>query len=295
MLSYWIWLRRVLWLVGRAFVSGWADNIFQTAKGVAFSATLALFPGLLFTAALFIGGNASPVILAISDTMGTVLPPSVHQLLDGYLSVPSGWSTFLLLLCGGVSVYSGAEMMISLMEGFRSAYRLPHLHSAWEELGIALWLLLITVAPLTMVSATMVFGRPIEIWIGEQLGNPEYLAGWLRAGRLLIGLLAFAAVLAALYKYGVARRQRWVNVIPGALVATTLWIVSTEAFSFYVQNLARYKDVYGSVSVMIVLLIWLYIVSVVVMLGCEYNAELERYQAEWVEQGNGGERDMIRV
>jgi membrane protein len=68
-----------------------------------------------------------------------------------------------------------------------------------------------------------------------------------------------------------------------------LWFVSTLLFTLYVQHVARYGDIYGSVATIIVLLVWLYLLSMIVTIGCEFNAERERLRAAlaWETAGQG--------
>jgi membrane protein len=67
---------------------------------------------------------------------------------------------------------------------------------------------------------------------------------------------------------------RWVS--PGGLLAVVLWIIASALFAFYVANFASYNKTYGSLGGVIVFLVWLWITNVVILLGAEFNAELER-------------------
>ena len=72
------------------------------------------------------------------------------------------------------------------------------------------------------------------------------------------------------------RRQRWTGVWRGAVLATGLWLGATTGFGWYVRNLANYNVLYGSVATSIALLVWMYLMSLIALLGCEFNAEYER-------------------
>ena len=74
----------------------------------------------------------------------------------------------------------------------------------------------------------------------------------------------------------IAAGQRWKFVWRGGVLATTLWLVATAAFGWYVRNLANYNVLYGGVGTSIALLVWMYLMSLIALLGCEFNAEYER-------------------
>jgi membrane protein len=83
-------------------------------------------------------------------------------------------------------------------------------------------------------------------------------------------------VTATLYYFGPYRAQRWKAVWPGSVVATVLWLGATWSFGWYVRNLANYNVMYGSIGTGIALLVWMYLMAAIAMIGCEFNAELER-------------------
>ena len=90
--------------------------------------------------------------------------------------------------------------------------------------------------------------------------------------RWIIAALTSVAVIALIYHHGVPRTQPWHRVLPGAALATVLWFVSTVLFGFYLRRFGNYDVIYGSVGTAIALLIWLYLVSMVVLIGAEFNA-----------------------
>ena len=94
--------------------------------------------------------------------------------------------------------------------------------------------------------------------------------------RLSIALSSIALATAGLFYFGPNRRQHWKDVWPGALLSTNLWLISTILFAWYVRNIANYNVMYGSIGAVIALLVWMYVMAVIALVGCEYNAERER-------------------
>ena len=96
-------------------------------------------------------------------------------------------------------------------------------------------------------------------------------------------LLAFGGIfgLQVLYRYGPSRNQpRWNWISWDAVIATALWLVSSALFSFYVANFASYNATYGSLGVIVILMMWFFLCSYSILLGAEINAEMEHQTAK---------------
>ena len=92
--------------------------------------------------------------------------------------------------------------------------------------------------------------------------------------RWLIATLTSISVIALIYHHGVPRTQPWHSVIPGAMLATVLWFSVTVGFRAYLQHFGDFATIYGSLGVAMALLVWMYLISLVVLVGAEFNALL---------------------
>jgi membrane protein len=88
-----------------------------------------------------------------------------------------------------------------------------------------------------------------------------------------VALTGSVGLIALLYHMGTPKRQSWPSVIPGAIIATGLWFVTTLLFGWYVTRFANYSQVYGSLGAGIALLFWLYIICLSVLCGTEFNVQ----------------------
>ena len=104
----------------------------------------------------------------------------------------------------------------------------------------------------------------------------HWVTGLFTILRYAVALGTIVLVNAALYHMGPNRPQQWRYVWPGAVLATVLWLLSTLTFALYVHNIAEYNLLYGSIGAVIALLIWMYVLSAIALIGCEFNAEYER-------------------
>ena len=118
------------------------------------------------------------------------------------------------------------------------------------------------------------FGNIIERWLFNQLGRGigfYVLLLWIGA-RWLISAITSVTVIMLIYHWGLPRVQPWHRVLPGAVMATVLWFPVTLVFGWYVTNYASYNRIYGSLGAGIALLVWLYILSIIILIGAEFNA-----------------------
>ena len=99
--------------------------------------------------------------------------------------------------------------------------------------------------------------------------------------RYALALVATVLVTALLYCVAPNRPLKFKGVLPGAFLATCLWLVATSGFAWYVRNIANYNVLYGSIGAVVALLVWMYLLSLIALLGCEYNAIRERLNLDY--------------
>jgi membrane protein len=145
-----------------------------------------------------------------------------------------------------------------------------------KERLIALTLVILAGVPLSAATILVAFGNRIETRIMFHIGHefsPYVYLMWMLL-RWLIAISTSVGVIALIYHNAVPRTQPWHSVIPGATLATGMWFVTTMAFGWYLQHYANYNAIYGSLGVGIALLVWMYLISLVILIGAEYNAIL---------------------
>jgi membrane protein len=273
MVSIFRQLRKALWLALE-------HDVLNTAKAAAYSGMLALFPALVvFTALLARGPEGTTLVGEIRASYEQILPADSMALLQSAMETRRLHSTQLIFSAAGLSVFAGLGVMLSLMDGFRRAYRQRRDNwGFWQKRKRALALVFIVLLPLSLATLVLVFGRQIEIWMvlnaTHQLRH-LVLFFW-RMVRWMIALLTSISVLGALYHFGTRRKEHWLWVAPGAVAATLLWFPATLAFGWYVTRIADYSMFYGSFGAGIATLVWLYITSFSALLGAELNGVLFR-------------------
>ena len=257
-----------------------AHDVFNTAKAAAYSGMLMLFPAfLVITTLLAQGPEGTTLVGEIRSAFEQVLPSDSMDLLQSYVLSRNFHSAQVMTSAGLLGVFAGLGMMLSLMEGFRRAYRLPADDwSFWGRRARALLLVPITLLPLSLATLVVVFGHQIEHWTIEHADHELrhcVLLMW-RGVRWSIALATGVVVLSSLYHFGTRRKEHWLRVAPGAVTGTVVWFPSTLAFGWYVTRVADYSMFYGSFGAGIATLIWLYITALSVLLGAELNGALYR-------------------
>lgn len=271
------------YLLQRSIVAAGDDNCFSIAKGAAYSALLSFFPVLTSAAAILLETRAKFVSAAIEGLLAQVVPPGTEDLVMRQFEARGARPWLVLVVAALVSLWAASSVFKSLMEGFQAAYRVPRSRNFWQNTAVAVLLVLLSAAPLVAASALLLFGTQVESavlkWMKvDPLWNPWAWA-WELFSRLARYAVAFAGTILVtmlLYYFGPNRKQRFAALLPGALLATVLWMLATNGFGWYVRHVAHYNVVYGSIGASIALLVWMYLVAAIALLGCEFNAEYER-------------------
>ena len=264
-------------------VASFDDGCLGTAKGAAYSALLSFFPVLASAAAILVQTRAQFVSRIIERVLSEIVPPGTEGLVVQQFRVTGSRPRALLIVAGLISVWAASGVIKSLMEGFQAAYRVPRNRGFVRHNAVAIALVLLSAVPLVCATLLVVFGsqaeRAVLNWLKvDPVLNPLAPTWqWLsRMARYAVALVTTVGVTAVLYYFGPYRQQRWRYVWPGAALATVLWMLATSGFAWYVRNIGHYNVMYGSVGAGIALLVWMYLISAIALLGCEFNAEYER-------------------
>jgi membrane protein len=262
-------LRRAFW---QAFMHGQ----YSVAKAAAYSLILTLFPAFLVAASVLEAThNTERFLQQISTAVRWVLPPGSRTAALAFFQSQQHHATRIIYSASAVMLLAATGVMISWMDGFRRAYEMPNTWGFWRERATALYLVFLALVPLGFATVLVAFGNQIEVWVQAEsmhLFRPMILLVW-DAVRWAIAILTSIAVMSLVYHNGLPKTQSWRRVLPGAVLSTFLWFGATSLFGWYVTNYATYSVVYGSLGAAIALLVWLYIVSAIVLLGAELNAQ----------------------
>ncbi|MCC6292735.1 MAG: YihY/virulence factor BrkB family protein [Bryobacterales bacterium] len=279
-------LARTLALLKRAAWMTYEENCLSISKGAAYSGLLAFFPVLTTLATILVQAEADAVLPVLSWFLEHIVPPGAEEMVLKRFAVEGQRPLSVLIGATLISLYAASGLMLSLMEGFNAVYHVPVGRPWYKQRGYAALLVLTSALPAVGASALILFGDRSERWVLSLLQDDAVLvqatSSLLLAGKALRFLIAFLAVTLVtmlLYRIGPRRRQSWAAVWRGSVVATVLWFLLTLAFGWYVRNVSNYNVMYGSVATVIALIVWMYLLSVVALYGCAYNAVHEQANA----------------
>lgn len=278
-----LWKLFSLEALKRTFQKVQKDNVMALAAQLAYYSMLALFPFILVLVALM-GTFSSPKLATeVLGYFNEVLPTQVYALMETYTSrVLSGENPAPSLLSFGIigTIWAASGAFGALINALNKAYEVQETRPFWKVQGMAI-LMTIGLSGFVLLAVVLLIG-------GSALGS--FIADFLGLGyvfqfvwgiiRWPAALLFLVIAIALMYYIAPAVKQpfRWIT--PGGLIAVLLWVLASVAFSFYVNNFGSYDRVYGSIGVVIVLLLYLYISSLTVLLGAELNATLVKMKEE---------------
>ena len=267
---------RLLRFLRLAFWRAFVHDAFATAKASAYSSILTFFPVLLIIGSgLANWRKGAPYLREVTYALGSILPAGGSTALS-YLKGAAQHPVGLLTTTSVITLWTASGVMISWMEGFRRCYELPKTWGLVQERLIAFLLVVFALIPMTFATLLVAVGSKFETRLLSYI-DPDFsvyvLLLW-GSIRWLIATLTSIAVIALIYHHAVPRTQPWHSVMPGAVLATMLWFSVTVGFRAYLQHFGDFATIYGSLGVAMALLVWMYLISLVVLVGAEFNALL---------------------
>ena len=252
-------------------------NLIGSAAELAYFLFLSIFPFLiaLLNILNYISLRKNQYILDIIR----YAPEDIQRIIEVFvndLNFGSNESLLSIAVIGGIIAAStGFRAIIRSLD---RAYKYTENRSVLKKIGLSILFTIILIFLITLVFISLVFSEQIGKLV-FQLFNIEvlFLMGW-RYLRLLISFLFMVFIFALIYKYSPNIQKgdslSLKSTFPGAIFASISWIILSLIFSYYVSNFGRYSVTYGSLGGVIVLLVWLFISSIVIILGGEINATL---------------------
>lgn len=254
-------------------------NVGKSAAALTYHLLFAMFPLLIFVSNLL--GLLDLNVTSITAALLPVMPDDVVYLLEAYLNhVIDNSSPVMFWFSLIFTVWFPMQAVRQLMDDVRLAYQLekpkkPVFYAIRQFLFTIVFLVIIIVMFLLVVLGRQ-FVSTVTNWLGLEtvIQIPTMLLElWQYLRFVLLAVIMFA-VLGLLYAASQDRRQPVRVIMPGVFVAMSAWLIVSIGFSVYVENFADYSVIYGALGAVIVLLIWLYMTSFILILGAEYNASL---------------------
>ncbi|HYH55451.1 MAG TPA: YihY/virulence factor BrkB family protein, partial [Anseongella sp.] len=173
------------------------------------------------------------------------------------------------------SLYFSTSGISALMKAFNKSSLLPETRPFLKQQWVSIWLTFTMVLLLVLSVASIIVSGLLMDWLEKHIFSGGLVAfGALIARWFIIAGLYLLAV-SLLYYYGPSKQKVWRFVTPGSVLATVLAIITSLLFTFFITNFGAYNQVYGSIGALIVIMLWLYFNSIILLLGFELNASIE--------------------
>jgi membrane protein len=270
------------------------DEVMDRANGVAYNFILAIFPAIifLFTLIPFVSRYFPEVTTdSIMSFMKQLMPPSMFDVASTtVLDIVSNQRGGLLTLGFFFALFLSTNGMMALMRAFNACYKTIENRAGWKTRLIATGLTLNMALVLILATILLVVGEFILDYLLQNLYRFEFLnldaysLHLLSAVRFVVIFIVFFLAISTIYYFGPSIHYNWRFFSIGSFIATLLCLGVTVGFSAYITNFGTYNKVYGSIGVMIAVMVWVQLMTVVLLIGYEINASIHeaiRNEALW--------------
>ena len=257
------------------------DDILERAKAITYNFTLAIFPGIifLFTLIPYIPiPNLQDTIMSFFEELDLTMIEQVRSTVEDIISKPRGD-----LLSFGVifAVYLATNGMLSLITNFNYFYKTKFTRGFFKNYLVAFVLTILLILILSLAMGLLIGGQIVlNFLLDIGILNQDFLFVMIITLRFLILFIIFQLMISIIYYLGPSVEDRWHFMNTGSVIATLLCIGSSYLFSYYLTNFASYNKFYGSIGAVIAFMIWLYLLSVILLLGFVINVTIDRASRE---------------
>jgi membrane protein len=258
------------------------DNLTDWAAALTYYAVLSIFPGLIVLVSI-LGLIGESVTQPLIDNLGSVAPGPAKDIVTSAIeNIQSnqGAAGVFFVIGLAVAIWSASGYIGAFIRAANAIYDIDEGRPIWKTLPLRLGLtvLLMLLTAITAFAVTLSGGLAQEV--GNLVGVGDTAVDVWNLAKWPVLLLFVSFLFAVLYWAAPNVKQpgfHWIT--PGGLLAVVGWVIASLAFAFYVSNFGSYNKTYGALAGPIVFLVWLWISNIMILLGAEFNAELERGRA----------------
>ncbi len=252
------------------------DNVLGLAAQTAYNFFFSLFPLFLFLAPMLsLFGDKQRIVSDLLSRMAGFLPADALSLVSKVITDIAFTESAPGLMSAGalLAAWSGSNIFTTFMEALNKAYDVNEERPWWKRRVLALGVMLGWAVIIVVVTAILMAGDDITDYARTNLGLSAAADVWAIV-QFPVALTLLVAFLFLMYALLPNIKQDKRHILVGSVVAALLFIFATLLFRLYVQNFGAYNKTYGTIGAVIMLLTWMYVVSVVILVGGELNSEL---------------------
>jgi membrane protein len=268
------------------------DNLTDWAAALTYYGVLSLFPALLVLVSILglVGQSATEPLV---ENVGKFAPGAAKDIVATAvenLQKSQGAAGIVFIVGLAAALWSASGYIAAFIRAANAIWDVEEGRPVWKTIPLRLAITLVMLVLLAITALAVVLTGPLAERVGDLVGLGSTAITIWDIAKWPVLILIVSLMFAILYYAAPNIRQpgfRWVS--PGGILAVLLWIVASAAFAFYVANFASYNKTYGSIGAVIIFLVWLWISNIAVLLGAEFNAEIER--GRQIEAGQPAEKE----
>jgi membrane protein len=255
------------------------DNMTDWAAALTYYAVLAIFPALIVLVSLLglIGESATQPLL---DNLGEVAPGPAQEIFTNAITgieESQGAAGVLFVVGLLAALWSASGYTAAFMRASNAIYEVEEGRPIWKSLPVRVGVTLMLVVFSVVIAVAVVFTGGLAQEAGNVIGLGDSAVDVWNYAKWPVLLVLVSLLFAILYWAAPNVKQpgfRWIS--PGGMFAVLVWVVASLLFAFYVANFGSYNKTYGALGGVISFLVWLWVTNIAVLLGAEFNAEMER-------------------
>jgi membrane protein len=258
------------------------DNLTDWAAALTYYGILSIFPALIALVSILglVGQSATQPLI---DNVSTVAPGPAKEIFTSTiqnLQKSQGAAGVLFIVGIAGALWSASGYIAAFMRASNSIYDIEEGRPIWKtapvRLGVTVVMLTLVIISAVAVAVTGGLAKQVGnvLGVGSTAVTVWNIAKWPVLLLIVSFMFAFLYWAAPNVKHP---KFQWIS--PGGVLAVIVWIIASAAFAFYVANFGSYNKTYGALGGVITFLVWLWISNIAVLLGAEFNAELERGRA----------------
>jgi membrane protein len=259
------------------------DNVTVWAAALTYYAVLSIFPGLLLMVTVLRLFGADTVAKT-TDNLAGIAPGGVANIINSAAKNlqegRQGSAGLVAVISLLAALWSASGYIGVFMQASNAIYDVPEGRPVWKTVPIRLGVTLVTGVLLTLAALMVVFTGRLADVVGHALGvGSSIVTGW-DIVKWPVLVVIISLLFAILYWASPNAKHggfRWVS--PGGVLAVLIWLAASAGFGFYVANFGSYNKTYGSLATVIIFLVWLWISNIAILLGAEFDAEIQRSRA----------------
>lgn len=256
------------------------DFVSSFAAQTAFFIIISAFPFAMFFLTLV---QYLPITEGnLLDIVNTYVPKTFNSYLIGLITeIFDNASGTILSISVITALWSGSRGLLAMIQGLNNIYGIKETRNYFKLRFIAIFNTLVFAVMLIATMFFLVFGNSLLVWIQQQLPALSDLALLIISIRTIVILLVLVVFFATLYLCIPNRKSKLLYELPGALISATGWLVFSYGFSFYIDHMKDYSKTYGSLTAIVLLMVWLYFCMYILFFGGEVNYYLHNANLNW--------------